>query len=249
MASYVDAHCHLGQYDDPIAALDAAVAAGVVTVAVTETPDEFRRLRTRFGDRAGLRLALGAHPLKASLVQRELVRFQRLLLETSWIGEIGLDYSRHAGDTAAAQRLVFEAVLAMPHVRHKVVTVHSRGAEKDTITMLRAAGVTAILHWWTGPISLVTPALDNGLWFSVNAAMCQTKKGQAVIERLPRDRVLTETDGPYTGPRNRPTRPEEIPAVVTMLASMWRVDAVEVRDQVWKNMADLYRSTVGSADS
>lgn len=33
------------------------------------------------------------------------------------------------------------------------------------------------------------------MWFSVNSAMLQTRK---VLAALPRERVLTETDGPYT---------------------------------------------------
>ena len=62
----LDSHCHLGAYDDPVAVMDAAAAANVSLVAVTESPEEFRRLRTRLGRRPTIEVALGLHPLRAA---------------------------------------------------------------------------------------------------------------------------------------------------------------------------------------
>ena len=54
-----------------------------------------------------------------------------------------------------------------------------------------------IFHWYSGPIDLIPSILAQGYYFSVNEAMCESKNGRAIIEKIPRERVLTETDAPY----------------------------------------------------
>lgn len=78
------------------------------------------------------------------------VRWQ-LLPQTTWIGEIGLDFSAAGIATKKQQLRVFEAILAEPALRRMPVTVHSRGASDAVISRLAQAEVPAILHWFTGP--------------------------------------------------------------------------------------------------
>jgi hypothetical protein len=109
----LDTHCHVGAYDDPVAMLRAAEEAGVAVVAVTEDPDEYRRLKTRLGRREHVHVAIGLHPLRAaSLGPNDLARFFRLLPQAEWIGEVGLDFSQAGAGTAKAQQRVFDTVLA-----------------------------------------------------------------------------------------------------------------------------------------
>lgn len=244
MSGYVDAHCHLGQYPDPMRTLDDAVAAKVITVAVTESPEEFRRLRARLGRRRGVRLALGAHPLEAAHNMGQLSRFQRLLLQTDWVGEIGLDYSPAGRDTAAPQRQLLESILAMPQMHHKVISVHSRRAERDILKMFTAVELVAILHWWTGPPALIDEALAAGMWFSVNSLMLSSKSGRTAIGLIPSDRILTETDGPFARIVGRPLAPRSIPDLVRLLAMTWNVDTACARERVWDNMVELHRRRV-----
>jgi TatD related DNase len=49
------------------------------------------------------------------------------------------------------QREVFERIMALPEIGEKLLTVHSRGAEKETIELLAATGATAVLRWHSGP--------------------------------------------------------------------------------------------------
>ena len=83
------------------------------------------------------------------------------------------------------------------------------------------AGVTAILHWYSGPLKHIEAALAAGLWFSVNLAMLRSRNGQRIVAALPRERVLTETDGPYLKLGAEPAEPRDIPAVVRGLGRAW----------------------------
>ncbi|WP_083473886.1 TatD family hydrolase [Frankia sp. R43] len=239
-ATLTDTHCHIDAYDDPLAVLDEARAAGIHVVAVTEDPGKHRLLRARLGRRAGVDVALGLHPLRAGAASpHELTRFLRLLPQSMWIGEIGLDFSRAGVQTRHQQLRVFEAILAIPELRTRPVTVHSRGAERETITRLAQAGVRAILHWYTGPLTVIDDALTAGLFFSINPAMIRTKKAAALLQYIPRDRVLLETDGPYARHGGRPARPVDLVSTLENLASLWDTSAAETRTTVSDNLHRL----------
>jgi TatD DNase family protein len=243
MTIYVDTHCHLDLFADPARTLDSA--PNTVVVAVTELPSRFRLLSMRFRNDPRVRVALGLHPLRAAtagpLEEGQLIR---QLDSTEYIGEVGLDFSKHGRDMRDAQLRVFDRLLAQPAVRNKVVTVHSRGAEAAVIERLRAAGVRAILHWYTGPVRLVDTALDAGMYFSINPAMLRTDKGRQTIAALPPDRILTESDGPFAKTKGREAAPGDIRWLVTELAKRWRTDPARVGQVIHGNLATLYRDTV-----
>jgi TatD DNase family protein len=245
MSLYIDTHCHLDLFQDPVKALDDA--PNTVVIAVAELPSRYRLLQTRFRGDKRVRVAVGLHPLRAAtagpLEEGHLVR---QLANVEYVGEVGLDFSAHGKSTSAAQLRVFERLLAEPALRHKVVTVHSRGAEADTIQRLRQAGVAAILHWYTGPQRLIDDALAAGLYFSINPAMLRSKKGQALLPLLPHERILTESDGPFAKARGHEARPSDMQWLVTELARLWEDSPENVRRVIFANLAALYAATVGT---
>ncbi|AXG78574.1 TatD family hydrolase [Streptomyces paludis] len=239
-----DTHCHLTGYRDPIAILDEATQADVDVVAVTEDPGEYRLLRARLGRRSGVTPALGMHPLRAhSFTPADLARFLRMLSQATWIGEVGLDFSPAGRATRNAQTRIFEAILGDPRARSLPMTIHSRGAEKEIINRLLQIDVSsAILHWYTGPATLIDNALVAGAYFSFNPAMTATAKGQTLLGALPMDRVLLETDGPFTRVGARPARPGDLPRMLGHLAARWALSPDDVIRQVRDNQQRLHTS-------
>jgi len=246
MTSFVDSHCHLDLFPDPVAVLEAA--PNTVVVAVSELPSRYRLLDARFrGDRR-VRVGLGLHPLRAAtagpLEEGQLVR---QLANTEYVGEVGLDFSRHGRDSKDAQLRVFDRLLGEGELKRKVVTFHSRGAERVLIDRISDAGIVGILHWYTGPPTLVDRALAAGLFFSINPAMLRTEKGRQTIGALPPDRVLTESDGPFAKAQGRDAGPHDMPSIVSHLARRWDMDPDEARRVVHNNLARLYAATVSAA--
>lgn len=164
--------------------------------------------------------------------------------QATWIGEIGLDFSRTGVTTRKQQLRVFEAILADPHVRTRPVTVHSRGAERETIARLAQAQVPAILHWYTGPLSAVDDALAVGLWFSINPAMVRSKKAVPLLQRLPPERVLLETDGPFVRSGSRSAVPSDLLGTLDHLARLWGMPTDEAQKTISQNEQRL-RDTAG----
>jgi len=238
MNRLLDTHCHLDRYTSPSDVLAEARRAAVEIIAVTDNPDAYRRLRTRLGPRTTqVTVALGLHPASASAAAPgQLSRFFRMLSDTRWVGEVGLDY--RPGVTAAEkrrQRNALEAILSHDQVGSKILTVHSRGAAQETVKLLVTASCRAILHWYSGSQTIAEEAAAGGLWFSINPAMTRSAGGRQLIARLPRDKVLCETDGPYCRIGGRPVAPADLPALSRAIGEIWGSDIHETMQRLARN--------------
>jgi len=237
---YVDAHVHLGRYPDPSAVLREAESERVVCVAVTDTPSEYREALPTLRRPPLVDVALGVHPLKAAeLGSEELTRFDELVDGCTWVGEVGLDGSPDGRPSLPAQRQAFARVLAHPSIRDKVLSVHSRGAETEVVGTLARARVAAVLHWYRGSVEDAQRALEAGMRFSINPAMVRSSAGRRLMAALPPERILTETDGPYTTVGPRPSAPADVRVVLAALAEQWRVGVEVAARRVRDNLEAL----------
>jgi len=243
----LDTHCHLDAYPDPRTVLTKADAADVDVVAVSETPEAYRRLRTRLGRTPGVSVALGLHPgSREAATAGQLERFLRMLPDAPWIGEVGLDFApgTDRGEKARQTR-TFAAVLEHRLSQSKPMTVHSRGASKETVKLLIEAGQRALLHWYSGDLATAEAALTAGLWFSVNPSMVRSVKGRSLINRLPRERVLCETDGPYCMVGSRSAHPADVPSVACSLAGTWSCTEADARSTLSSNAVAFLGGVTG----
>ena len=100
------------------------------------------------------------------------------------------------------QRDELDQILNHPETAKRLVSVHSRSAVKAVIEHLQLAPIPgAVLHWLTGTPQQARTAADQGAWFSVNARMIRKTE---LLDALPKDRILLETDAPHTGKTSRP---------------------------------------------
>lgn len=230
----VDAHCHLDLYPDPAEILRRVEAAGVHTIAVTNAPSVFFHTHNLAAQSRFVRPAVGLHPELVRTHAHERPLFWEELTKTRFVGEVGLDYVTTAESERALQREVFHGVLERcAESGDKVLTVHSRRAASDVIGMVGASFRGAvILHWFSGSTREAQRALANGLYFSVNPAMVRSKSGQALIERINPDFLLTETDGPFVTLGKEPAVPPDVSLVVRHLASTWKVTEEEAAEKV-----------------
>ncbi len=236
----LDAHCHLDRYKDPQAIARKASQLGVFIIAVTNLPSHFAAGLPHVKSMPRVRLALGLHPLAANDHERERELFSELLQKTSFVGEVGLDFSREGRGTEGAQLESFSLVARSLASTPKFATLHSRGAENETLAVLKQHSVSPVVfHWYSGSLATLDDALAAGHYFSINPAMTTTANGRRIIMRIPKDRLLTETDGPYTRYRGRESTPDSVQHVETHLASLWSESPEWVRRLVWSNFKSL----------
>jgi TatD DNase family protein len=238
--SLLDSHCHLDRYTDAQGIAEEAGRRGVFTIAVTNLPSHFKAGLPHVGRLPRVRLALGLHPLAAHDHERELPAFEQYFSATSFIGEVGLDLSKEGKDTESRQLQSFRQIVSMLAASPRIVSLHSRGAEAEVLGVLSEFGVTgAIFHWYSGSLNVLDQLIESGHLVSVNPAMTRSSKGRAIIQRVPCDRVLTETDGPYVRMGGSPAHPWDVVAVETHLAKAWNMPCADVRAKVWSNFLGL----------
>jgi TatD DNase family protein len=243
MTTLVDAHCHVMDLADPPAAIRRALDSGVVIVGVTNHAEEFQAAKRRFVSAKNVRLAAGLHPLLAArLLTRDVLAFVRAAEGVDYIGEVGLDYSRDGASSKAQQQTILDQILGEPRLTGKVWSFHSRRADTDLLSRLEhpAIRLTPVLHWFTGPATLVDRAVAAGCYFSINESMLVGSRAGQLLGRMPRDRVLTETDAPYGRHAGRANAPSDIVSTVHRLAGTWDVTVDEAREQVYANMAAAF---------
>ena len=194
----IDTHCHFDMMPQPEAYIKQKEKAGDIVIGMTNLPNHFQIGQPHLKGYKHIRLALGLHPLLAAESKKEVLLFKRLLDQTSYIGEIGLDFSKEGYATKEEQVVVLREVLSAIGGNKKIVSVHSRRAEKELLSLLCEYQIeNVVFHWYSGSVDLIPAILERGYYFSVNEAMCLSKNGRAIIDKIPRERVLTETDAPY----------------------------------------------------
>lgn len=235
----IDFHCHLDLYPDPVAATKAADEARVYVLSVTTTPKAWRKTAALAKGCPRIRTALGLHPQIAHQREGELPLFEALIPETRYVGEIGLDGSPELRVHAEAQKRVFTQLLRTS-ARHggRILSIHSRRAADEVLECLRAApdAGTPILHWFSGSKSQLKAAIEQGCWFSVGPPMLASSKGRALIAEMPKDRILTETDGPFATDSGRSLTPADSKRAAVGLSGIWNMSEAETNDRLSGNL-------------
>lgn len=227
----IDSHCHLDdpQFDeDRQAVIERALEAGVTEMVAVGTGDGPPDLE------AGIRLAeqypfvyatVGIHPHHAAKANTETFQTLAALLahpKVVAVGEIGLDY-HYDFSPREQQREVFIEQLRLAAAARKPVTIHTREAWEDTLTLLdeywRPTGLGGILHCFSGGPGEAQRVLEMGFHLSFAGIVTFSKAldVQQAAKLAPPDRLLVETDAPYLAPAPRRGRRNE-PAYVVETA-------------------------------
>lgn len=238
----IDLHAHLDLYPDPRATARECVERNLFVLSVTTTPSAWTGTAALAEGTTRIRTALGLHPQLAHERQSELPLFESLLPQSRYVGEIGLDGGPELKATWDTQRHVFDEILRMCGlVGGRIMTIHSRRAAGPVLDALasRADAGVPVLHWFSGSRRELQRAIDQDCWFSVGPAMLNGERGRGLAALMPRDRILTESDGPFAQLDGRSLFPWDAARVEPMLANLWGSNEDEVRDQLMSNLRRL----------
>ncbi len=204
--------------DDREAMMKRAADAGVVTMIVTGSSDDSNRRAAALAEANPgiLYSTAGVHPHHASdytdesdALIRELAGRDAVVA----IGECGLDYFRNFSPREA-QLDAFRRQLAIARDTNLPVFLHQRDAHDDFIEVLEPAlpGLSrAVAHCFTGEHESLREYLALGLYIGVTGWICDERRGKHlhdIVDVIPDDRLLIETDAPYLLPRTIRPRPK-----------------------------------------
>ncbi len=238
----IDFHCHLDLFPDPAAVLDGIDSRGTYVLAVTTTPKAWRGTSRLVGKRPRVRIAVGLHPELVAQRHHEVALLCGLLVETRYVGEIGIDGSPPHRGSIELQKSVFDRILgACAAAGGRVMSIHSRGAPSavlDALERQRTSGVP-ILHWFSGTKTELARADALGCWFSVGPAMLRSRKGRELAAAMPVDRMLTETDAPFGRDGDSPLMPWQAYDCLNELADLKGLTVDILRRQLIANLRRL----------
>lgn len=243
----IDFHCHLDLYRDHLGVIRECGESRVATLAVTTTPKAFaRNVDSALGSKYVM-VGLGLHPQLVAERSGELPLFERLLEQSRYVGEVGLDASPRFYASFPEQRRVFDRILrACSEQGGKILSIHSVRSVTWVLKALEEnllnPSCVPVLHWFTGTKSQVYRALEQGCYFSVNVEMMKNVKAHPLIRLIPPDRLLTESDGPFVELGERPIRPSDMPETLRILGEIRKTDPAILSKQVLETFRALHSS-------
>lgn len=267
--SLTDTHCHLflPQFaEDLDQTLSRANAAGVGKFLVPGIDLVGSRQAVKLAEsRPGLYAAVGIHPHAAQTWSSEAESALRELARSSAvkaIGEIGLDYYREFSPRVA-QREALAAQLSLAAEFGLPVIVHNRQAIEDLLPVLiewsgtldqARRGRAGVLHAYSGELDHALAAISAGFYIGVAGPLTypRARKLRRVVQGLPLERLLLETDSPYLPPqshRGKRNEPGNLPQIASALSDLLGTELEPLVTQTSQNAAVLFNLNHGNHHS
>jgi TatD DNase family protein len=224
---FVDSHCHLDfpELASDLPAVRAAMAAADVTHAlcIGVNLPEWPAVHALAAAHSNFYATVGVHPDYEDTPEPTVDDLLTLAARPKVvaIGETGLDYYRVQGDVEW-QRARFRTHIRAARTAGKPLVIHTRAAAADTLAIMReerAGEAGGVMHCFTETWEFARQVLDLGFHISFSGIVT-FKNAQAlkdVARRVPRERLLIETDSPYLAPVPHRGKRNE-PAFVALVA-------------------------------
>jgi len=256
----VDSHCHLDRVDlNPYAGdfrrfMDATRTAGIGhMLCVSIDPEHYPRMRSLVEPYPQVSVSVGLHPGERGRrdpIPEALVELARDTRNVA-IGETGLDYYRGVDDRDRQQQR-FRDHIAAARLCGKPLIIHTREAREDTLRILTeeaARDVGGVLHCFTETWEIAKAALDLGFYISFSGIITFKTADdlRAVAAKVPRDRLLIETDSPYLAPvphRGKSNEPKFVVAVAQCIAGLCGMSVEELTGLTRDNFFHLFKDAV-----
>ncbi len=191
---------------------------------------------------------VGVHPIYTEQYNdevekkiEELAKDKKVLA----IGEIGLDY-HWMTSPKEEQKKVFRKQLELARKLNKPVVIHTRKAMEDTVNILNEyKDITGILHCYPGSVETAKQMVDR-FFLGIGGVLTfkNGKKLVEVVEKIPIDKLVIETDCPYMAPtpyrgkRNEPIYTEEVAKKIAEIKNISYEEVVEITN---KNTRKAYK--------
>ena len=194
--------------------------------------------------------SVGVHPDEAGSLDEQNFARMRALLDLEKIvavGEIGLDYywDKESHDL---QKKWFVRQLELAREKEMPVMIHSREAAADTMEIMKehAQGMNAVIHCYSYSVEMAREYVKMGYYIGVGGVVTfkNAKKLKQVVESIPLEAIVLETDCPYLAPvpyRGKRNCSLYLPYVAEEIAKIKGVTAGEVVRQTEANARKLYR--------
>lgn len=259
-----DVHAHLthprllGQVGDVV---QRAQAAGLTTIVSNGlNPEDNQLVLDLAAEHPMVRPALGLYPVDAVLADMRAAGVEYPDQRRTWptqdavawvrehvdqafaIGEIGLDGYWVPEAFWEAQERAFVELVKLAIDADKAVIIHTRKRERRAFELLTELGATRVnWHCFGSRVKLARQIAEAGHYLSIPANARRSEAFSRILETLPRDRLLLETDCPYLGPeKDSVNEPANVAHTLRYAAELWGCSEAVVQSQLAANFERLF---------
>lgn len=245
---FIDTHCHLDFYKDKeIEAIIRRAKKAKVEIIVCNgvKPESNRKMLELAGKYPEVRAALGLYPtdalkMSAKEIDEELGFIKENSDEIIAIGEVGMDFK--GLDKKAVQEKNFQKIIDLAIELDKPLIVHSRKAETEVIEMLEKNKMKRVaMHCFSGNFKLVQRIVENEWKMTIPTNVKNSEHFQKVIERVPIENLLCETDSPFLHPdKKENNEPANVLASYEKIVEIKKLSLGEVEKRIEGNFREIF---------
>jgi TatD DNase family protein len=260
-----DVHAHLthpsfaGRIDQ---VLENARAAGLTSIIANGlNPEDNQQVLALAARDPLVKPALGLYPVDAVLAEmralgidypRELSHEPSAEESVAWlrdnverafaIGEVGLDGYWVPESLWPRQEQAFRALVALAIEADKPLIIHTRKRERRALEILLEMGAQRVdFHCFGGKLKLARELAERGYWLSIPANARRSESFTRMLQTLPRDKLLLETDCPYLGPeKDAVSEPHNVGVTARYAAELWQLTEEQALEQLERNYFGLF---------
>jgi TatD DNase family protein len=264
VSGLADVHAHLthaGLRERVPEIVQRAAAAGVTTIISNGlNPTDNLAVRELARAHPSIKPAFGFYPVDTVLAElraggaeyprdgiectrEEGIAFVREhAAEALAVGEIGLDGYWVPEALWTLQESAFSELVRIAMDAGKPIIVHTRKREKRTFELLRELGATRVnWHCFGGKVKLAREIAEHGHYLSIPANARRSQSFTRMLETLPPERVLLETDCPYLAPTpGSGSEPADVADTARYAAELWKTDVASVQQRIAENFERLF---------
>jgi TatD DNase family protein len=242
---FFDSHTHINNesYTD---AQRAALIAAIEASDVSHTVDVGFDLESSLMAVSHARkypwchAAVGFHPHNAKDMDEESLVLLRGLAKKDGVvavGEIGLDYYRNLS-AREEQQYWFRRQIALALELGKPIIIHDRDANDDVLGILKEEGVFRrypaglLMHCFSGSRELALQYVKLGAMISIAGPVTykNARRAAEVVEAVPLERLLIETDAPYLTPEPFRGKPNSSPLIAYTAAKVAEIKEISTEE-------------------
>lgn len=252
----IDTHCHLNdeKFDEDyetiiLNAKNDNLEKLVVVGSDYETSKKAIKLAQKYENVYAI---IGNHPEMCNLYDESVEKYYETMSQLDKvvaIGEIGLDYY-YGKENKEKQKEIFIKQLYLAHKVKLPVCIHLRDAYEDFLEIIEThkdlISNGGVIHCYSGSLEYAKIMIKYGFKLGLDGPLTfkNNKKAVEVVENLPLENFVVETDCPYLSPeplRGTRNQPKNVNYIVSKIASIKNLSILEVENTLLENSYNLYK--------
>ncbi len=234
---FFDTHIHLTDFSKPISdtlqELDNADVSKCVCVSAKE--EDWDKIAQVYSIKPSTIIpSFGLHPwyITHDLSWREKLHFYIRRFPNAAIGECGFDKKSPAD--FERQKETFEYQLELAHQYHRPLILHIVKSENYVMPYFGKLPSRTVFHSFSGSVQMLNKILNFNHYLSVNKRFFKKKYACEILNFIPIDRLLLETDAPFQ------SEVFDLNDVVCQIAQIKQLNEDELKQKLYANAMEVF---------